>query len=107
MNQRDATIASGDGRDAGIEARWLVALQQSLPNLAKPIAVAMVQGTAKGSVGQALASIENGLVQIENANLDRLTGSEVKVITAILHNMNETVIQLEGEISRLYVAQNN
>ncbi len=93
--------------DGSIQARWLAALQQSLPNLAKPIAVAMVEGVARGSAGKALALIENGLVQIEHADLERLTGSEVKVLTAILRQMNQTVILLEGDITRLYVAQDN
>ncbi len=89
------------------QARWLAALQETLPNLAKPIAVAMVQGAARGSIGKALALIENGLTQTENADLQRLTGSEVKVLTAILSKMKQTVIQLEEEITRLYVAQDN
>ncbi len=90
-----------------IQTRWLTELQANLPNLAKPIAVAMVQGAARGSIGKALALVENGLMQIENADLKRLTGSEVKVLAAILRQMDKAVIQLDGEITRLYVAQDN
>lgn len=94
-------------RDRAIQSRWLAALQQSLPTLAKPIAVAMVEGAARGSIGQALALIENGLIQIENADLQRLTGSEVKVLSAVLVQASQSVSQLEVEISRLYVVQDN
>ncbi len=90
-----------------IQTRWLAALQATLPNLPKPIAVAMVQGAARGSIGKALAMIENGLMQIESSDLGRLTGSEVKVLAAILRQMDKAVIQLDGEITRLYVAQDN
>ncbi len=90
-----------------IQTRWLAALQATLPNLAKPIAVAMVQGAARGSIGTALALIENGLMQIESCDLGRLTGSEVKVLAAILQQMDMAVIQLEEEIRRLYIAEDN
>ncbi len=90
-----------------IQTRWLTALQATLPNLAKPIAVAMVQGAARGSIGKALASIENGLMQIESSDLGRLTGSEVKVLAAILRQMDKAVIQLDEQITRLYVARDN
>jgi hypothetical protein len=90
-----------------IERRWLAALHVALPKLAKPIAIAMVQGAARGTIGHALSHIENGLIQIQNADLGQLTGSEVKVLTAILRQMNQSVIQLEDEIDRLYVAGDN
>ncbi len=101
------SASSESDLDGSIQARWLAALQQSLPNLAKPIAVAMVDGAAHGSAGKALASIEYGLIQIEHADLKRLTGSEVKVLTAILRQMTQAVNQLEREITRLYVVQDN
>jgi hypothetical protein len=61
----------------------------------------------RGSIGQALASIENGFVQIEEADLSRLTGSEVKVLTAIVSHMKQIVGQLESDIARLYLSQDN
>ena len=86
-------------------SRWLEALKRESPNLPPPIAVAMTEGALRGPLGQSLSRIEIGLIEVENANLDHLTGSEVRVLTAILHALTNTASRLEGEIAQLYTAQ--
>ncbi len=85
--------------------RWLEALKRESPNLPPPIAVAMTEGALRGPLGQSLSHIEIGLIEIENASLDHLTGSEVRVLTAILHALTNTASRLEGAIAQLYTAQ--
>jgi hypothetical protein len=86
-------------------ARWLAALKRESPNLSQPIAMAMTEGALRGPLGQSLSRIEIGLIEIENESLDRLTGSEVRVLTAILHALTDTAARLDGEIAQLYVTQ--
>lgn len=86
-------------------SRWLEALKRESPNLPRPIAVAMTEGAQRGPLGQSLCRIELGLIEIENANLEHLTGSEVRVLTAILHALSDTATRLEGAIAQLYTAQ--
>ena len=86
-------------------SRWLEALKRESPNLPQPIAVAMTEGALRGPLGQSLSRIEVGLIEVENANLDHLTGSEVRVLTAILHALTATAARLEGEIAQLYASQ--
>ncbi len=86
-------------------SRWLEALRRESPNLPQPIAVAMTEGAMRGPLGQSLCRIEAGLMEIENASLDHLTGSEVRVLTAILHALTDTATRLEGEVAQLYTAR--
>jgi hypothetical protein len=95
-----STVSASDGDP--ILARWLEALRQDAPNLPAPIAVAMAQGVTRGPLGQPLRHIEQALMQIEDSNLSDLTGSEVRVLAAILHRMNRTILNLDAEIARLY-----
>lgn len=92
--------------DAGdpILAQWLSALQRDAPNLPTPIAIAMTQGVARGPLGQTLREIEQALMSIETMNFGDLTGSEVRMLAAILRQMNETLGQLSANIARLYSA---
>ncbi len=85
-------------------SRWLEALKRESPNLPQPIAIAMTEGALRGPLGQSLSRIQVGLIEVENARLDHLTGSEVRVLTAILHALTDTAMRLEGEIARLYTA---
>jgi hypothetical protein len=65
----------------------------------------MTEGALRGPLGQSLSRIEIGLIEIENASLEHLTGSEVRVLTAILHALTDTATRLEGEIAQLYASQ--
>ena len=87
-----------------ILTRWLAALRRDAPNLPTPIAVAMTQGVARGPLGKTLREIEEALMSIENTSFGDLTGSEVRMLTAILRQMNETLGQLSANIARLYSA---
>ena len=97
-------IADYAGKDL-VLTRWLHALRRESPNLPEPIAVAMTQSVARGPQGQSLCRIEMSLVEIENATLADLTGSEVRVLAAILHALRDTAARLEGEIALLYRGQ--
>ena len=85
-----------------ILARWLNALQRDAPNLPTPIAIAMTQSVARGQLGKTLREIEQALMSIENMSLGDLTGSEVRMLAAILRQMNETLSQLSTNIAHLY-----
>ena len=95
-----STVTTSDGDP--ILLRWLEALRQDAPNLPAPIAVAMAQGVTRGPLGQPLRHIEQALMQIEDSHLNDLTGSEVRVLAAILHRTNRTILNLDAEIARLY-----
>lgn len=99
----NACDSTNDSRLEKVRARWLDALRKAAPNLPQPIAAAMVESVSHSPLGEALAEIEDGLIQIERAHLESLTGSEVRVLGAILREANSAILQLDGEISRLYV----
>ncbi len=106
--EQEGAIAQPKGSRKDSElvlSRWLEALKRESPNLPQPIAVAMTEGARRGPLGQSLSRIEFGLIEIENASLDHLTGSEVRVLTAILHALTNTASRLEGAIAQLYTAQ--
>ena len=97
------TVSDGNVGDP-ILGRWLEALRRDAPNLPTPIAIAMTQGVARGPLGQTLCEIERALMCIENMDFAGLTGSEVRMLAAILRQMNETLVRLGADIARLYSA---
>ncbi len=103
----NACNSTNDSKLEMVRARWLNALRKTAPNLPPPIAVAMIESVSHSPLGEALAGIEDGLMQIERAHLENLTGSEVRVLGAILRETYNVILQLDGEISRLYVAKEN
>lgn len=82
--------------------RWLAALQTAQPGLPQPVAVAMVEAAAKGNLGIELRKIEEALMSFESARLDDLTGSEARVLIAILRQMSSELAQLEGKLNSLW-----
>ncbi len=85
-----------------ILARWLAALRAYQPGLPQPVAVAMVEAAAKGNLGIELRQIEEALMSFENAGLDDLTGSEARVLIAILRQMSGELAQLEAQLHALW-----
>ena len=85
-----------------ISSRWLVALHAHQPGLPRPVAEAMVDGAAKGVLGQQLRGIEEALMSFENAKLNDLTGSEVRVMIALLTQMQGELAQLQSRLSDLW-----
>jgi hypothetical protein len=85
-----------------IASRWLTALQSYQPGLPRPVAEAMVEGAAKGELGVQLRRIEEALVTFENAELEGLTGSEVRVTIALLGQMQIELGQLQSRLSGLW-----
>jgi hypothetical protein len=65
----------------------------------------MTQGVTRGPLGQTLREIEQALMSIETMNFGDLTGSEVRMLAAILRQMNETLSQLSANIAHLYSAE--
>ncbi len=74
--------------------RWLDALLQVDPNLPRPVASAMVQNVARGSVGEPLRHLDQAILALEAVPPAELTGSETRTVLAIL-------TQLEGRIAHL------
>ncbi len=103
----DASDSADHSKLEKVRARWLDALRKAAPNLPQPIAAAMVESVSRSPLGEALAEIEDGLMQIERAHLQSLTGSEVRVLGAILRETNNVILQLDVDISRLYDAKEN
>lgn len=95
-------IAEMTDSDDPILIRWLAALRRDAPNLPTPIALAMTQGVARGPLGKTLREIEQALMSIEKMSFGDLTGSEVRMLAAILRQMNETVSQLSTKIADQY-----
>lgn len=85
-----------------ILTRWLTALHAYQPGLPQPVAVAMVEAVAKGNLGIELRKIEEAMMNFENAGLDDLTGSEARVLIAILRQMSSELAQLEGKLNSLW-----
>jgi len=85
-----------------IHQRWLATLRTDQPGLPQPVAVAMVDAAAKGNLGIELRKIEEALMSFENAGLDDLTGSEARVLIAILRQMNGELAQLESKLNTLW-----
>ena len=85
-----------------VSERWLEALRAFQPGLPQPVAVAMVDAAAKGNLGSQLRLIEEALINFEQANLEELTGSEVRVLIAILRQMHGELSQLESKLNHLW-----
>jgi hypothetical protein len=83
-------------------ARWLAALRAYQPGLPQPVAIAMVDGAAKGNLGIELRKIEEALMSFESTGLDDLTGSEARVLIAILRQMSGELAQLESKLNQLW-----
>ncbi len=85
-----------------VNERWLDALRAHQAGLPQPVAVAMVDAAAKGFVGGQLQKIEDALMSLENAGLDNLTGSQARVLIAILRQMHGELTQLESKLNYLW-----
>ena len=85
-----------------VSERWLAALRDYQPGLPQPVAVAMVDAAAKGNLGSQLRVIEEALMTFEKANLEELTGSEARVLIAILRQMQGELSQLENRLNHLW-----
>ena len=85
-----------------IHQRWLAALRSCQPGLPQPVAVAMVEGAAKGNLGIELRKVEEALMSFESIGLEDLTGSEARVLIAILRQMSGELAQLESKLNSLW-----
>lgn len=94
-------MTSSSGHDP-VLARWLAALRAYQPGLPQPVTVAMVEGAAKGNLGIELRRIEEAVMSFECANLEDLTGSEARVLIAILRQMSGELAQLESQLHALW-----
>ena len=103
MTQSDPKNASlAANSNDGIRSRWLAALQAHQPGLPPPVAVAMVEAVGRGSLGEHFRKIEEALIHLENAELRDLTGSEARVLIAILRQMDDELTQLEIRLNDLW-----
>ena len=105
MNSSTDATTQVAGQAAYLESisqRWLVALRTDQPGLPQPVAAAMVDTAAKGPLGGQLRTIEDALMHLEKANLEDLTGSEVRVLMAVLRGMRDTLAQLESQLKHLW-----
>ena len=85
-----------------IHQRWLAALRAYQPGLPQPVAIAMVDSSAKGNLGIELHKIEEALMSFESTGLEDLTGSEARVLIAILRQMSGELAQLESKLNTLW-----
>jgi len=96
--------SAGNSND-GIRSRWLDALPAHQPGLPQPVAIAMVEAVDRGSLGEHFRKIEEALIHLENAELQDLTGSEARVLVAILRQMDNELAQLETRLNYLWEKQ--
>ena len=82
--------------------RWLAALRAYQSGLPQPVAVAMVEAAAKGNLGTQLRKIQEALISFESTGLEDLTGSEARVLIAILRQTSGELAQLEGKLNSLW-----
>jgi predicted metal-dependent TIM-barrel fold hydrolase len=82
--------------------RWLAALRAYQSGLPQPVAVAMVEAAAKGNLGTQLRKIQEALISFESTGLEDLTGSEARVLIAILRQMSGELAQLEDKLNSLW-----
>lgn len=94
--------AEQDSPQDRIRERWLAAMRSFQSGLPQPVAIAMVDAAAKGFVGEQLQKIEQGLMCLDHAGLDDLTGSEARVLVAILRQMHDELEQLEDKLQSLW-----
>ncbi len=85
-----------------IVQRWQNALLQNEPNLPRPIVDAMIQNVAKGSLGESLCQLEEGLMQLQTLDAETLTGSEARTLLAILTHVREQAEQIEASVRQLW-----
>ncbi len=85
-----------------IVRRWQRALLQTEPNLPRPVVDAMIQNVTRGTVGESLQLLEEGLVKLEEVNTADLTGSEARTILAILTHVREQATLIEMRIRELW-----
>ena len=82
--------------------RWLAALRAYQSGLPQPVAVTMVEAAAKGNLGTQLRKIQEALISFESTGLEDLTGSEARVLIAILRQMSSELAQLESQLHALW-----
>ena len=85
-----------------VSERWLAALRAFQPGLPQPVAVAMVDAAAKGNLGIQLRKIEEALMSFEKISLEDLTGSEARVVFAVLRQIPGELSQLESKLNHLW-----
>ncbi len=85
-----------------IVQHWQTALLQTEPNLPRPVVDAMVQNVLRGTLGESLRRLEEGLVELEEVNPEDLTGSEARTILAILHHVSQQAAHIELRIRELW-----
>jgi len=85
-----------------ITQRWQSALEQSEPNLPRPVIDAMVQNVEKGPLGESLSQLERGLMRLEEIDAGTLTGSEARTLLAILTHMREQAEQIDARLQQLW-----
>ncbi|MBI3536665.1 MAG: hypothetical protein HY070_03745 [Chloroflexi bacterium] len=85
-----------------IGERWLGALRSHQRGLPQPVAIAMVEAVGKAPLGDDLRKIEDALIHLETADLQEITGSEARVLVAILRQMDDELTQLETRLNYLW-----
>jgi len=82
--------------------RWMTALLQFDATLPRPIAEAMARNAMRGTVGNVLKQLDEGLAKLETIRVEDLAGSEARTILAVLIQMNQRVAQLQENIRALW-----
>ncbi|MBI5304130.1 MAG: hypothetical protein HY868_18490 [Chloroflexi bacterium] len=82
--------------------RWMTALLQFDATLPRPIAEAMARNAMRGTVGNVLKQLDEGLGKLEIIRVEELAGSEARTILAVLIQMNQRVAQLQEAIRELW-----
>jgi hypothetical protein len=80
--------------------RWRNALLQTEPKLPSPVVDAMVHNVAQGPFGGILRQVDEGMLGLEMAVVDDLTGSEAKTIVAILTQLGRQTAELREKIQQ-------
>ena len=88
--------------DAFTRQHWLTALQTHQPTLPGPVAERMVDNAANGQLGATLQVFQTALTELQGAKLDDITGSEARVLVAILSQMRSELTQLQASIAQLW-----
>ena len=85
-----------------IAQRWLAALKLAQPHLPHPVAAAIVAHAANSPIGDVLLQIEQAILRLEETELADLTGSEARMLIAILRQMSSEVGRLESRLVQLW-----
>lgn len=80
--------------------RWRNALLQTEPKLPSPVVDAMVRNVAQGPFGGILRQVDEGMLGLEMAVVEDLTGSEAKTILAILTQLGHQAAELREKIQQ-------